>query len=141
MFISARFTVGWYISRIFSIATSTIVLAVLLEETIVLYGRLARSNAMLLRERNNGLMSLEALTAAIKHELKQPLGAMILNGEALELFLRKVPPDLDEARSVASDMITGSHRISKTLDAIGNLFGSAKQELTRVNMNDLARQA
>jgi hypothetical protein len=98
LLISARFTIGWYISRLFAIATSTIVLALLIEETVVLYGRIARSNALLLHERNNRLMTLEAVVGAIKHEVKQPLMTITLNGETIELCLRDVPPELDEAR-------------------------------------------
>ena len=61
LLISARFTLGFYVSRLFSIVTSTIVLVVLLEETTRLYGRLARSNAMLLREQNNRTHDLGGL--------------------------------------------------------------------------------
>ena len=69
LLISARFTIGWYVSRLFAIVTSTIVLVVLVEEIVVLYGRMAHSHAMLVHERNNRLMNLEALTAAIRHEV------------------------------------------------------------------------
>ena len=141
LLISARFTVGWYISRLFAIVTSTIVLVVLVEEIVVLYGRMARSHAMLLHERNNRLMNLEALTAAIRHEVKQPLNTLTLNGESLELFLSEMPPQLDEARSAAEDMIAASYRINKILDDIGNLFGKAKQEPSPVHVNDLAIEA
>lgn len=137
LLISARFTVGWYVSRLFAIVTSTIVLVVLVEEIVVLYERMARSHAMLLHERNNTLMNLEALAAAIRHEVKQPLNALTLDGESLELFLREMPPQLDEARSAAEDMIAASYRINKILDDIGNLFGKAKQEPSPVHVNDL----
>ena len=138
LLISARFTVGWYVSRLFEITTSTIVLAGLLQETVVLYGRIARSNALLVHERNNRLMTLSAVVGAIKHEVKQPLMTITLNGETIELCLREVPPKLDEARLAAGDVITAGHRISEMLDNIGNLFGKAKTEPSPVNVNDLA---
>ena len=138
LLISARFTVGWYISRVFAIATSTIVLAVLLQETVVLYGRIARSNTMLVRERNNRLMTLEAVVAAIKHEVRQPLMMVTLNGETIQLCLREVPPELNEARLAAADVIAAGHRISEMLDNIGNLFGKTKAEPSPVDVNDLA---
>jgi signal transduction histidine kinase len=141
LLISARFTVGWYVSRLFAIVTSTIVLAVLLEETMVLYGRMARSNAALLRERDNRLMNLEALAAAIRHEVRQPLMANIANAEALKLYLKNAPPELDEARLVAEEIITESHRINEMLDNIGDLFGNTKREPSPVDVNDLALDA
>src|SRR6516165_388114 len=141
LLISARFTVGWYVSRIFTIATSTIVLAVLLQETIILYGRMARSNEMLVRERNSRLMNLEALAAAIRHEVRQPLMAIIANSGAIELLLGKTPPELDEARLAAEEMNAASHRISGMLDDISNLFGEARRDPGPVDVNDLALEA
>jgi signal transduction histidine kinase len=141
LLISARFTVGWYVSRLFAIATSTVVLAILLQETVMLYGSMARSNAILLRERNSRLMNLEALAAAIRHEVRQPLMAIALNGEALEQCLRTVPPELEEARSSAKDMITASYRISERLDDIANLFGTTERAPSPVGVNDLVLEA
>jgi signal transduction histidine kinase len=141
LLISARFTVGWYVSRLFAIATSTIVLAGLLQETVVLYGRIARSNAMLLRERNNRLMTLEALAAAIRHEVRQPLVAVTGNAEAVKVLLGKVPPEVNEARSAAEDILGAGHHISEMLDNIGDLFGKAKQEPSPIDVNDLAIEA
>src|SRR5215212_2871479 len=71
---SARFSVGSYAGRGLSLLTACIVLVVLLEETMRLYAELARSNLMLVLERNNKLMNIEAVASSISHELKQPLG-------------------------------------------------------------------
>ena len=141
LLISARFTAGWYVSRLFAIVTSTIVLVVLVEEIAVLYGRMARSHAMLLHERDNKLMNLEALTAAIRHEVNQPLTSITLNGESLKLYLREVPLQLDEAHSAAEEMIAASDRISKIIKDIGNLFGKTKREPIPVHVNELAIEA
>jgi hypothetical protein len=79
---SARFTVGFYAGRGFSLITSAIVLTVLIAETSLLFARVAWSNVMLRRAHDNKLMSLEAVAAAISHEVRQPLGAITLSGEA-----------------------------------------------------------
>ena len=76
---SVRFSLGFYAGRVFSIITSSIVLIVMLAETTRLYMRLARSNAMLRRERDNKLMNLEAMAASISHEVRQPIAAMSAN--------------------------------------------------------------
>jgi signal transduction histidine kinase len=141
LLISSRFTVGWYISRFFALATSTIVLAALLQETVVLYGRLARSNTILRRERYNKLMSLEALVAAIKHEIKQPLTAVAMNSQAIELSLEKARPELDEARLAARDLVADSIRMNEILDNIGHLFGRPTTELASIDVNGLLLEA
>jgi signal transduction histidine kinase len=137
LLISARFTLGWYVSRLFSIVTSTIVLVVLLEETTRLYGRLARSNAMLLREQNNRLMTLEALASSISHEVRQPLTAIVGGGGALLRYVGGTPPKLDKARSAAEGIVAAGHRASQILDDIRNLFGTAERAQSPVDVNDL----
>jgi len=137
-FSSGRFSFGFYVSRIFSIVTSTIVLIVLLAETTRLYGRLARSNAMLRRERNNRLMNLEALAASISHEVRQPLTGITTSGSALLRYLGDTPPKVERARSAAERVIVAGHRISQTLDSVRNLFGAVEREQGPVNINDLA---
>jgi signal transduction histidine kinase len=136
--ISARFTLGWYAGRLFAIATSTIVLAVLIQETILLYERMARSNAMLIRERNNKLLNLEALASAIRHEVGQPLAAVGLNAQTVELLLNRQPPDLDGLKSAAEDIVNGTHRIGEVLDDIRRLFGKANSEPLPIDLNDMA---
>ena len=51
-----RFSVFWYCDRGFATLASIFVLLFLLSETMLLYGRLARSHMMVERERNNKLL-------------------------------------------------------------------------------------
>ena len=51
-------------------------LIVLLSETLILNERLANAFILQRRERENRLMSVDAATAAIAHEIKQPLTAI-----------------------------------------------------------------
>jgi signal transduction histidine kinase len=135
LLISSRFTVGWYVSRIFSIFTSTIVLVVLLSETTRLYGRLARSNAMLMREKKNRLMNLEALAASIAHEVRQPLTAIVMSGSALQRYMRDTPPKLDKAQANAERIIAAGHRASQILEDIRKLFGTDEGAQDPVDLN------
>ena len=57
-----------------------------------------RSNMMLLHERNNKLLKIEAMAASIAHELKQPMAAIAINGSAALRFLGRGKPDLEEVR-------------------------------------------
>ena len=141
LLISARFTLGWYVSRIFSIFTATIVLVVLLSETTRLYGRLARSNAMLLREKKNRLVNLEALAASIAHEVRQPLTSIVMSGGALRRYVSDTPPKLDKAQLTAERIIAAGHRASQILDDIRKLFGTDERAQNPVDVNVLALSA
>jgi signal transduction histidine kinase len=135
---TVRFSAGFYAGRVFSLVTSSIVLIVVLAETTWLYARLARSNAMLYRERNNKLMNLEAMAASIAHEVKQPLAAIALDGETALLFLGRTPPDLGEAESAVKDMVDASRRAGQIFDNIRTLFGRADLKTERLDMNSLS---
>ena len=44
------------------------------------------------------------LATALAHELNQPLGAILRNAEAAELFMQHENPNLDEVRAIISDI-------------------------------------
>jgi signal transduction histidine kinase len=132
-----RFSLGFYASRVFSLATSTIVLIILLAETTRLYTRLAHSNTMLQRERNNKLMNLEAVVASISHEVKQPLAAIVMRGGTALRFLRHTPPDLEKAQSALNKIVSSGHRASQIFDNIRDLFKTADQRRVLIDLNKM----
>jgi hypothetical protein len=113
--VSPRFSLGFYTARLFSLTTSVLVLGLLLSEVTRLYVQLARSNRMLGRERNNKLMNLEALTASIAHEVRQPLGAIALNAETALDCIGSSPPDVEETRAALNDIIRDGARVGQVL--------------------------
>jgi len=113
------------------------VLAALFSERRESEARLARSNMLLERERDNKLMNAAAITAAIAHEVRQPLGAIALDGGAALHFLSKVPPDLEEIRSILNDMISSGLRVSEVLQGIRALFGRDDQGRQPINVNEI----
>jgi signal transduction histidine kinase len=137
---SVRFGVGFYAGRVFSLITSSVVLIVVLAETTWLYARLARSNALLHRERNNKLMNMEAMAASIAHEVSQPLGAISINGSAALRFLGRTPPDLGEVESAVKRTIGASLRAGQVLDNLRALFGRAELKRERLDVNNLTRE-
>lgn len=132
-----RFSLGFYVSRILSLATSTIVLVILLAETTGLYVHLARTNQTLRRERDNKLMNIEAVVASISHEVKQPLATIVMRaGTALRL-LGHAPPNVEKARSALKKIINDGHRASQIFDNIRDLFRAADQTRAPVNVNEI----
>ena len=131
---SARFDLGWYASRIYSLITATIILAVLLAEVTRLYARLARSNRMLRRERDNTLMNLSAMAASISHEVKQPLTAIVINCDAALISLKKAPANR-LLRSALNDIIDECRRASEMLESVRALFGRSDQKRQLIDLN------
>ena len=102
-------------------------------------GELGRSLAELQRERGNKLMNLEAMAAAISHEVRQPLAGIASNGGAARRFLAHTPPNLDEARLALDAMIGDSLRASQVFDNIRALFGKADQGHAPLDIKELAQ--
>lgn len=123
------------------VAFGTAVLAALFAERRDSEARLARSNAMLQRERDNKLMNLRTAIASISHEIKQPLSAIALNGAAARTLLESERPDLKEAQTALNDVISDSHRTGEILDNLRGLFGSSEQEKEPVDVNELILSA
>jgi signal transduction histidine kinase len=120
------------------VSFGTAVLAALFAERRATEARLAHSNIELERERGNRLMSIDAITAAVAHEMAQPLAAIATNGDAALEFLADAPPDVDRARAALDDMIEGSHRAGKAVDGIRALFRGADLSRQPVNVNEIA---
>jgi signal transduction histidine kinase len=95
--------------------------------------------AELRRERNNKLMNMEAMAAAISHEVRQPLASIAANGSAALRFLGHDPPNLEEVRSALSRTVNDSHRASEIFDSIRAVFGKADPGHEPIDVNDLVR--
>jgi signal transduction histidine kinase len=114
------------------------VLAALFAERRESEGRLTRANALLERERENKLMNIEAVIAAIAHEVRQPLAAMSINTSAALRFAKAAPPALDEIRSALTAIASDGHRASELFDSIRALFRRGEQKRQPVDMNGIA---
>jgi len=132
-----RFSLGFYVSRMLSLTTSTVVLIILLAETAGLYTRLARTNMMLRRERDNKLMNVEAVVASISHEVKQPLGTIVMTGSSALRFMGHTPPDHEKARSALNKIVSEGRRASQVFDNIRQLFSRSDLERVPIDANAL----
>lgn len=138
---SVRFSVGFYFGRVLSLVTSSIVLIVMLAETTRLYAGMTRSNAALQHEKNNKILNFEALVASIVHEINQPLGAIELNSSTVQIILEQTAPNLEEIRTIVSEMNGAGRRIKETLESIRSLFVGVDQRHAFVNLNEIALEA
>jgi signal transduction histidine kinase len=134
---TGRFSLGFYAIRVFWLITSIVVLILLLQETTGLYARLARSYVLLEHERSSKLLSAQAITASIAHEVRQPLTAIVASSGAALQYLRKASPDHENIRQALNRMISESHRTSAVFDSIRALSGRADQEREAVDVNEV----
>jgi signal transduction histidine kinase len=136
---SVRFTVGWYAARCFVLVGSSMLLTVLLIETMVLYSRLASSMTLQRRERTNRLLSLDAVTGAIAHELRTPLGAIALNASTALSQLRSAPPELEGMEDILNDIEADSHRAAGMINSIREMTTRTMSRTAQANAEEAAQ--
>jgi signal transduction histidine kinase len=109
-------------------------LTVLLIEKTFLYSRLANALILQRRERTNRLLTVEAVTGAIAHELGTPLGAIALNASTARSQLRSTPPKLEEMDDILNDIEADSLRAAAIISSIRELSKKTTdiRALTRV---------
>ena len=78
--------------------------------------------------------------AALAHELKQPLAAILSNAQAAWRFLASDTPDLQEVRTSLVDIITDARRTDEVLRGLQAFATTGGLELTRLNVNDVVRE-
>jgi signal transduction histidine kinase len=136
-----RYSVGWYTARSFALVASCTVLAVLLWETMMLYARLASAVILQRHERDNRLMSVNAATAAIAHEIKQPLTAISTRCGAALRWLKRMPPDLEKVGDSLTAMARETDRANEIIESIRELFKATPHQTTMIEINRLVQQA
>lgn len=62
------------------------------------------------------------LASALAHELNQPLGAILRNAEAAELFMQAESPNLDEVRAIIADIRKDDQRAGEVIDRLRALL-------------------
>jgi signal transduction histidine kinase len=137
----ARFSVGWYTGRIFGVLSGSLVLFVLLYEITTLYARLLRAVEAQRREREARLMTGDAVSASIAHEIKQPLSGVIISAAAGLRWLDRTTPDLDEAKVSFKQINVDGHRALAMVDGIRASFKKDAGNRTSLDINDLIGEA
>lgn len=82
------------------------------------------------------LTALGELTASIAHEVNQPLGGILANGQAGLRWLRRAAPDLDAAIMSFESIVLDARRASSVIEKIRAL---AKKEEMRFEPLDLTQ--
>ncbi|HMF68552.1 MAG TPA: ATP-binding protein [Phyllobacterium sp.] len=88
----------------------------------------------------NRVSMMGELAASLAHEIKQPIAAAAINGEACTNWLRRDPPDVTKASSAASVMVADVMRAGGIIDRVSALYrrGAPAREL--VDLNEIVRE-
>ena len=140
LLVPSRFSVAFYASRLIFLIVSKVVLIALLSETLILNKRLASAFILQRRERENRLISVEAATAALAHEIKQPLAAISVRCSTALRWLKRTPPDYEEVTASLTSLMEASHRANEVVDSTRELFKTTAHQMAPIEINRLAEQ-
>ncbi|MCL6739869.1 MASE4 domain-containing protein [Sphingomonas sp. RB56-2] len=136
----ARFTLGFYCLFGMMLASNLIVMLALIADSNRLYARLALSTAARDRERDARLMSMDAVAAAIAHEVGQPLAAAKLSASAGLSWLDREQPDTARAAQSMRETIDAGNRTFEVIKSIRAMFSAESGSISEVDLNELVRE-
>jgi signal transduction histidine kinase len=136
-----RFSAGWYAGRIFGFVSSILVLFVLLYEITTLYAQLLSAVLAQRREREARLMTGDAVSASIVHEVRQPLTAIIASANAGLNWLDRVEPDLDNVRNSLWRVVTAGRNADAMIEDIRAHFKTGARTRTSLDIDDVIQEA
>lgn len=87
------------------------------------------------------LARLGQLSAALAHELNQPLAATLCNAQAAARLLCQEPPDLPEACSALDDIIASARRAGDVMRQTRALFKGGAERMSPVELRALVGAA
>jgi signal transduction histidine kinase len=86
-----------------------------------------------------GHATIEAITAAIAHDVHQPLAAMVTSANAAMRWLARPQPDVEEARALLRRIVDEGHRAGEMITGIRSRFAVDK-DATAVDLEDVIAQ-
>jgi PAS domain S-box-containing protein len=88
----------------------------------------------------NRVSMMGELAASLAHEIKQPIAAAAVYGEACTNWLSRDAPDVTEASEAASAMVADVKRAGGIIDRVSSLYRRGKPERELVDLNEIARE-
>jgi signal transduction histidine kinase len=86
------------------------------------------------------VMTMGELVASIAHEVNQPLGAIVTNGQACLRLLSREPPNVDKSREVIERMIGDGMRASEVIKRIRTILKKTAPEKAPLNINETIQE-
>jgi PAS domain S-box-containing protein len=80
------------------------------------------------------------LASALAHEINQPLGAILRNAEAAELFMQNEAPDLAEIRAILADIRKDDQRAGTVIDRMRALLKRHDLDLRPLDLGEVVQE-
>lgn len=138
--LQSRFSLGAYVFLVLTLVSNLIVMLALITESNRLYARLALSTAARDRERDARLMSMDAVAAAIAHEVAQPLVASKLSASAALSWLNRSEPNAEMAIQSLRETLDSDERTFEVIKSVRATFAAGEGTRSEFNLNDLVRE-
>jgi signal transduction histidine kinase len=124
------------------IAAAFLAQAITIAALLMQRERQKHAEAEILRQRTelthvSRVSMLGQLASALTHELNQPLGAILRNAEAADVYLRGETPDLAEVRAILTDIRRDDKRAGNVIDRMRSLFKRQQLTLGPLDLQDL----
>jgi PAS domain S-box-containing protein len=84
--------------------------------------------------------TLGEISATIAHEVNQPLGAIVANGQACLRFLRRETPDLNDVRGAVEWIVRDGNRASQIIQRVRGLLKNADADKMLLDLNDVTNE-
>ncbi|MEN3367656.1 MAG: hypothetical protein V7606_4930 [Burkholderiales bacterium] len=144
--IDSRYDIAWYATPGFSIVSATLVLLVLLSESLKLHAQLAISVLAQRREREGRRLSMDAMSAAIAHEFRQPLSSIVTSADSAVRWLDRTPPNVGKAHDSIKRLKNEAYRAERIIQSVRMMFsnvehGGDAQPRAPVDANELIRES
>jgi signal transduction histidine kinase len=141
--IGDRYDVAWYATPGFSVVSATLVLLILLSGSLMLHAQLAISVLAQRQEREDRRISMDAMSAAIAHEVRQPLSSIVNDANAAVRWLNRTPPNVGEAQDAVKWIVNHAYRAERIIQSIRAIFSNLEsaQPQTPVDTNELIRES
>jgi NO-binding membrane sensor protein with MHYT domain len=88
----------------------------------------------------NRVTTMGELTASLAHEVNQPIAAAVANASACLHWLAAQPPNLEEARAAAMNVVKDGTRAAEIISHIRLLFKKANPQRKLVDLNEVIRE-
>ncbi len=80
---------------------------------------------------------LGELSGSLAHELNQPLGAILINGQAAERMLERETPDLEALREVVHDIVSDDRRARDVIERLRLLYRKGEGVWQSLDLNEV----
>ena len=86
------------------------------------------------------MTTIGELTACLAHEVNQPIAAAVANASACLHWLAAQPPNLEEARVAAMNVVKDGTRAAEIISHVRLLFKKATPQRELVDLNEVIRE-